>query len=84
MCIRIKDLTHSNQFDICSDKGIRILKFDEIDGGRDWKLTTVYEGSFPYGNIPDEILEHEVTCLTTTPDGWLEIEYTGDEYMGSA
>ena len=81
MCIRIKDLVNSSQFDICTEKGIRILRFDEIENGRDWELTTVYEGKYPYGAIPSELLEHEVTSLNVE-DGWLEIEYSGDEYMG--
>lgn len=83
MCIRIKDLVNNGQFDICAEKGIRINRFDEIEPYTNWKLTTVYEGKYPYGNIPSELFEHEVTSLNVE-DGWLEIEYSGDEYMGPA
>lgn len=79
MCIKIKDLVDNGQFEIGTEKGIRIIRFDDFE--YDYDMTTVYEGKYPYGGIPYELLEHEVTNLNVE-DGWLEIEYSGDEYMG--
>lgn len=96
MCIRVEDLVYNRQFDITAWNGIRIIQFGEVENeigsnivtvypdGTQCGCTTVYEGKFPYMSIPIDVLIREVTGINVTCDGWLEIEYSGDEYMGPA
>lgn len=75
--IRIRDIVQSGQFEICGKH--RILRFLGIEHhGACATMWDSESGTLP----PDRLLGHEVTAIHITPDGCMEIEYDGSEYMG--
>ena len=77
--MRVRDLVESQQFTLQAKCRIVSYITDFENGDREvaeWDSET--SGTLP----PERVLDHEVTALRVADDGYLEIEFAGDEYMG--
>ena len=73
MRIEIGDLLHNSHFKICNEKGVRILQC--VDIGMDYDIYKVYEGNYPYTDVPRVLLNQEVCAITVSKHGLLEIGF---------
>lgn len=78
MCVKIGTLLNGEQFNVCGN--VRIVHFEKDTR----KNVTDWESIWGNCYLPDatDLLNREVTALFVTEDGWLEIEYCPDEFMG--
>lgn len=76
--LRVRDLVESQQFTLEAKHRIISYITDFENGDREvaeWDSET--SGTLP----PERLLDHEITALRVADDGYLEIEFAGDEYM---
>ena len=76
--IRIKDILENGQFTVQGKH--RIIRYLGIE----YQDRTVAEWDSEDGELPPRaLMDHEIVAIHVTEDGYMEIEYDGDEYMGN-